>query len=75
MDGMGLSLMTIVGFNRLVRGKIYRKTRHSMGKLWLMVIVVDFNLLVLSREWMGCWGLLGLSLKTMIIMDHSIIPY
>ena len=23
------------------------------------------------REWMGCWGLLGLSL---IIMDHSLIP-
>ena len=27
------------------------------------------NLLVLSREWMGCWGLLGLLL--LVIMDHS----
>jgi hypothetical protein len=27
------------------------------------------NLLVLSREWMGCWGLLGWLL--LVIMDHS----
>jgi len=25
------------------------------------------------REWMGCWGLLGLLL--LVIMDHSLIPY
>ena len=26
-------------------------------------IYMEKNLLVLRREWMGCWGLLGLSLK------------
>ena len=30
------------------------------------------NLLVLSREWMGCWGLLGWLL--IVIVDHSLIP-
>ena len=27
---------------------------------------------VLRREWMGCWGLLGLLL--IVIVDHSLIP-
>jgi hypothetical protein len=31
------------------------------------------NLLVLSREWMGCWGLLGVLL--IVIVDHSLLPY
>ena len=30
-------------------------------------------LLVLSREWMECWWLLGLLL--IVIVDHSLIPY
>jgi len=25
------------------------------------------------REWMGCWGLLGLLFR--VIVDHSLIPY
>ena len=46
-----------------------------MGNLWLMVIVVNFNLLV--RFTQGMDGLLGVAgiITNNYDMDHSLIPY